>query len=175
MRDTVRVGAGDKPGAPTAASGRKGLKPRRVLPIAHGMESFLITLGYGLAALLGVATTVATWEHWRSQHRVKALPDPAPGPTRVDVDLADLSEKRAGNDQEQRQTTVDATMARMTQVAPGGTGAAPWIETRPMVALGPVLAPSAAAAPAEQTEQRAAAPSAQPGTTSAHPGVQSAA
>ena len=112
-----------------------------------GMESFFVALGYGFAALLGVAVVVAVWEHGQLASTALAEPDPAPRPARVDLDLADLNLPPAGNDQEQRQTAVDTTMARMAQPPPGGTAAAPWIETRPMVALGPAVAPTTESAP----------------------------
>jgi len=109
------------------------------------MESLLITLGYGCAALLCVATLVAAWEHWRRRSADGAAPTPttAPAPIRVDVDLVNLDRQPAASDWAQRQTAVDATLARLAAPAPAASSPAPWIETRPMISLGPLVEPKA--------------------------------
>ena len=102
-----------------------------------GMESFLITLGYGFLALLGVAVVVALLEHLRSLQRARTAPPLplAPRATHVDIDLTALDAGTSG-DVAQRQTAVDAALAQM--VRPGRVAAesqSAWIETRPMVGM----------------------------------------
>lgn len=112
------------------------------------MSSFLATLVYGCAALLGTAVMVAAWEHWRHGRQAKLPPTPAPVPAQVDIDLAQTESPQVGNDQAQRQTAVDSTLARMSKPAPAtppGAAQAPWIETHPMVTLGPIVQPQGAA------------------------------
>ena len=115
------------------------LKPSRRRPIVPGMESFLITLGYGLLALLGAAILVALLEHWRSpQGTQRALPPPAAAPraAHVDIDLNAFDTAAASGDAAQRQATVDAALARMSRPSPvAADGQATWIETRPMVGM----------------------------------------
>ena len=111
------------------------------------MSSFLATLGYGCAALLGTAVLVAIWEHWRHGHVAKLPPAPPAGPTEIDVDLTGLNASPMGNDQAQRQMAVDTTLARMSRPPqPQVSGLAPWIETHPMVTLGPAVEPKGAGA-----------------------------
>lgn len=104
-----------------------------------GMESFLITLGYGALALLGVAVAVALWEHMRRPSRTRApqaaLPGPASAPVRVDVDLDALT-PLPDDDQLRRRSTVETAMVRMARPAAISTGAQAWTETRPMVSPG---------------------------------------
>ncbi len=103
------------------------------------MQSFLLTLGYGVIALLAVAVVVAWWEHVqrtqlaKNQHPVTAL-----GPPRVahvDVNLDDLPPDAAAREQAERKAVIDAAMARMARGA-GTPGASSWTETRPMVGPG---------------------------------------
>ena len=109
------------------------------------MQSFLLTLGYGTAALFGVAVLVAWWEHWSRKHRSKPFedfPPPAAGPVRVDVDLVTL-DAVPGTEQLQRQQTLDATLAHAARASGAPTSASAWTETRPMVGPGTGLAPKA--------------------------------
>ncbi len=112
-----------------------------------GMHSFLVTLGYGFAALLSVAMLVALWEHARRQE-VARLPPPLPAPTRaaqVDVDVSMLDAGPPDGDQGLRQTTVDGALQRMSRASPpmARDSRAPWTETRPMVSPGPAIEPQA--------------------------------
>ena len=100
------------------------------------MQSFLITLGYGVIALLAVAIGVAWWEHFRRTHLTKqatfeAAPA-APRAVHVDVDLDALPQLASAQDQVERRATVDAAMSRMVHSA----GSSAWTETRPMVGPG---------------------------------------
>ncbi len=107
------------------------------------MQSFFVTLGYGTLALLGVAVLVAWWEHWSRAHRVNPFAEPmspAPGPVRVDVDLATL-DAAPSSEQQQRQQAVDATMARAARPLGAAESARAWTETRPMVGPGPAVEP----------------------------------
>lgn len=103
------------------------------------MQSFLTTLGYGAAALLGVAIAVALWEHWSRTHRHNPerpdLPLSPSTPVRVDVDLATL-QALPDDEQLQRRNTVETAMARMARPAATGASAQAWTETRPMVSPG---------------------------------------
>ena len=120
-----------------------GLKPGRTLPIVPGMQSFLVTLGYGTLALLGVAVLVAWWEHWSRAHRAmpfEETPLPPSAPVRVDVDLESLDPAPA-TEQQQRQQTVDATLARASRPLGAAEAALAWTETRPMVGPGPAVEP----------------------------------
>lgn len=103
------------------------------------MQSFLITLGYGVIALLVVAVLVAWWEHFRRTHLAKAdqfLIQPLPQrAAHVDVDLDALPQTTAAQDQAERKATVDAAMARMVRSG-SATGSSAWTETRPMVGPG---------------------------------------
>ena len=100
------------------------------------MQSFLITLGYGLIALLAVSIGVAWWEHIRRTHLSKqATLEAAPAAPRaahVDVDLDALPQLANAQDQIERRATVDAAMLRMVHSA----GSSAWTETRPMVGPG---------------------------------------
>ena len=102
------------------------------------MESFLNTLGYGFLALLGAAILVAVLEHLRDARRARLAPPP-PVPLRaahVDIDLTTLHATPAAGDTAQRQTTVDAALARMVRPASAAADRqAAWIETRPMVGM----------------------------------------
>ena len=105
------------------------------------MQSFLVTLGYGTAALLVVAVLVAWWEHWSRAHRAapfEEAPAPPPAPVRLDVDLATLDVAPA-TEQQQRQLTVDATLARAARPLGAAESALAWTETRPMVGPGPAV------------------------------------
>ena len=107
------------------------------------MQSFLVTLGYGTLALLGVAVLVAWWEHWSRSHRAtpfEETPPPTPAPVRVDVDLASLDSAPA-TEQQQRQQAVDATLARAARPLGAAEVALAWTETRPMVGPGPAVEP----------------------------------
>ena len=102
-----------------------------------GMESFLITLGYGFLALLGAAVVVALLEHLRNSQRARLAPPPAvvPRAAHIDIDLMALDAGTSG-DVAERQTAVDAALAQM--VRPGRVAAesqSAWIETRPMVGM----------------------------------------
>ena len=102
------------------------------------MEQLFATLGYGLAALLGVAALMAMAEHL---HRRAKPPPPAPtllpqaAVVDVDVDLTLLAAP-SPDDQQMRQATVRTAMSRMTRPAPSG-----WTETRPMVSSGAAAEP----------------------------------
>ena len=102
------------------------------------MDGFFATLGFGLAALLAVATLVAAWEHWRhTQLSTPRLHEPLPPKAaHVDVDLEQLAAVPAANDQSARQATMSAAWAGMTSPPSPAAVAAMWIETRPMVGLG---------------------------------------
>ena len=108
------------------------------------MHSFLITLGYGTAALLGVAILVAWWEHWCRVSRARLphadLPAPPPAPVRVDVDLATLDAAPATG-QLQLAHAVGATLARAARPLGVAQSALTWTETRPMVGPGPAVNP----------------------------------
>ena len=107
------------------------------------MQSFFATLGYGTVALLAVAVLVAWWEHWSRAHRAAPFADapaPPPAPVRVDVDLATLDLAPA-TEQQQRQQTVDATLARAARHLGAAESALAWTETRPMVGPGPAVEP----------------------------------
>lgn len=122
-----------------AGRGAIVLKPSRKRPIVSGMESFLITLGYGFLALLGAAILVALLEYWRSPQRVRrALPPPAAAPraAHIDIDLAVFDGAAALGDAAERQAAVDAALSRMVRPGPvAANGQAAWIETRPMVGM----------------------------------------
>ena len=118
------------------------LKPSCKGPIVSGMESFLITVGYGSLALLGTAVGVALLEHWRHPQRGRMTlpPPPLQRAAHVDVDLSTLGASAPGGDAEQRQATVTEAMTRMAQ--PGATATVSdtqpnWIETRPMAGMSP--------------------------------------
>lgn len=104
------------------------------------MVTFLATLAWGFAALLGVAVAVASWEYLQSRSR-RRLPLDAPPPRRVvslDVDLDRLAHSPAVplGDQAQRAAALDHILARMgtgpAESAPQSAQA--WTETQPMVA-----------------------------------------
>jgi hypothetical protein len=91
------------------------------------MQGIFLTLGYGLAGLLGVAVLIALLEHLRARQRPPAPLLPAqPRAIHVDLDLDQLP--ASGGEGGQRQAATDQVMARMTQP---GTG---WPETSPMIA-----------------------------------------
>lgn len=91
------------------------------------MQGIFLTLGYGLAGLLGVAVLVALLEHLRARQRPPVPLLPAQ-PRAIHVDL-DLDQLPAGSgEQGQRQAAADHAMARMTQPGSG------WPETSPMIA-----------------------------------------
>ena len=104
------------------------------------MDGFIVTLGYGLAALLAVAMLVAAIEAWR--HRAQSPPRlEVPKPAKaafVDVDLEQLAAPSAVGDQSARLATMNAAMAGMASPPAKAPAPAPWIETRPMVGLGSV-------------------------------------
>ena len=103
-----------------------------------GMESFLITLGYGFLALPVAAILVAVVEHLRSPQRACLAPAPpvAPRAAHVDIDLAALDSTPAAGDTAQRQAIVDAALAHMVRPASAAADRqASWIETRPMVGM----------------------------------------
>ena len=104
------------------------------------MENFFTTLGYGLLALLGVATVVAFWEQWRSRQVAGFLPTLAPSGVaavhRLDIDLSALEPLHSSSDRVERQATVDGAMQRMARAPTSADDPAFWIETRPMVAPG---------------------------------------
>jgi hypothetical protein len=103
------------------------------------MQSFLLTLGYGVIALLAVAVVVAWWEHVqrtqlaKNQHPVTAFVPPRA--SHVDVNLDELPQAAAAQEQAERKAVIDAAMARMARSA-GTPGASSWTETRPMVGPG---------------------------------------
>ena len=103
------------------------------------MQSFLITLGYGVIALLAVSIGVAWWEHFRRTHLSKQAPlevaPAAPRAAHVDVDLDALPQLANAQDQAERRATVDAAMSRMVRGS-GAAGSSAWTETRPMVGPG---------------------------------------
>jgi hypothetical protein len=103
------------------------------------MQSFLITLGFGVIALLVVAVLVAWWEHFRRTHLSKTdgvvIQAPAQRAAHLDVDLDALPQAMAAQDQAERKATVDAAMARMVRGA-NATNSSAWTETRPMVGPG---------------------------------------
>jgi hypothetical protein len=103
------------------------------------MQSFLITLGFGVIALLVVAVLVAWWEHFRRTHLSKTddawIQAPIQRAAHVDVNLDALPQATAAQDQAERKATVDAAMARMVRGA-NATGSSAWTETRPMVGPG---------------------------------------
>ena len=103
------------------------------------MHDFLITLGYGVAALLAVAVLVAWWEHLADPRRMRAPAPPPPpaAPVRVDVDLDTLDQQPPG-DQSERTHAVNATLARIARAGATGTQLTAWTETRPMVAPSPL-------------------------------------
>ena len=107
------------------------------------MNGFFVTLGYGLAALLAVATLVAGWEHWRHRHdSLRRFDEPMPAKAaHVDVDLAQLCAPSGSDDQSARQATMSAALAGMASPPAVAPAAAVWIETRPMVGLGVVAEP----------------------------------
>jgi hypothetical protein len=103
------------------------------------MQSFLVTLGFGVIALLVVAVLVAWWEHFRRTQLSKTndvvIPAPPQRAAHVDLDLDALPPAAAALDQAERKATVDAAMARMVRGA-NATGSSAWTETRPMVGPG---------------------------------------
>jgi hypothetical protein len=100
------------------------------------MENFIITLGYGVAALLAVAVLVAAWEHWVATHGGSKPPQelPSAAPPRVDVNLDTLT----ATEQSDRAHTVNATLARLARASATGSLPSAWTETRPMVAPGAI-------------------------------------
>ena len=103
------------------------------------MQSFFLTLGYGVITLLAVSVVVAWWEHFRRSHlaenqRVPTEPLPVRA-SHVDVNLDELPQRAAAQDHAERKAVVDAAMARMVRSA-GMPGASSWTETRPMVGPG---------------------------------------
>lgn len=108
------------------------------------MLGILEILAWAGGTLLAAAVAVACWEQWR-QGRCRANPalPAAPRAVSVDVDIDTLLEQPRG-DRHERISTFDTAMDRMASgpgaglPAPSGTA---WIETRPMVSLGPVAEP----------------------------------
>jgi hypothetical protein len=107
------------------------------------MQNFLLTLGYGTLALLGVAVFVAWWEHWSRTHRsapFEELPGSPPRAIRVDVDLATL-DGTPGGEQQQLQQTLNAALTHAARPSGAAPGSLAWTETRPMVGPGPAVEP----------------------------------
>lgn len=129
--------------SPCAAWGEAGAGVGPQVPAAcaemPAMQSFFLTLGYGLIALLAVSVLVAWWEHVHRSHLLKnqhLTTEPLPARAcHVDVNLDALPLLAAAQDQAERKAMVDAAMARMVRSA-GMPGASSWTETRPMVGPG---------------------------------------
>jgi hypothetical protein len=108
------------------------------------MLGILEIFAWAGGTLLTAAVAVAGWEQWR-QGRLPAPPTTpaAPRAVSVDVNVDALLEQPLG-DRHERISTFDTAMDRMSSGPGAGLQAPPgtaWIETRPMVSLGPVVEP----------------------------------
>ena len=108
------------------------------------MLGILEILAWAVGVLLATAIAVAFWEQWRQAgRRAPVAPSTAPRAVSVDVDIETLLEQPM-SDRHERISTFDTAMDRMASgpdAAPPAPSATAWIETRPMVSLGPVVEP----------------------------------
>ncbi len=97
------------------------------------MTTLLVTLGWGLLALLALSVLVALWEFLRSTERRPWTGTPAASQApALDVDLAQLGSA----DQRQREAVLDSALARLGSATGNATSLQAWSETRPMVTPG---------------------------------------
>ncbi len=117
------------------------------------MQTFLSTLGWGLASLLLLSVVVALWEYLRSTERRPWDGEAAlPRSISLDVDLGRLAEA-PGADSQRRQAALDGALARMGSALGAGAALQAWTETQPMVSPGPPVVPGAPAGAHAQTER----------------------
>lgn len=116
------------------------------------MIEFLNWLGLALAGLMGVAVTIATWEHLRHQtlvepHLHAALLASAGRAQELDVDLplgalaSDGTGAAAGAGAAEppaSRVLMSQTLNRASSQARHGREASPWLDTQPRVSLGDV-------------------------------------
>jgi hypothetical protein len=113
------------------------------------MQTFLSTLGWGLASLLLLSVVAALWEYLRATERRPWDGQAAlPRSVSLDVDLAHLADAPVA-DSQRRQAALDGAMARLGS----GSGLQAWTETQPMVSPGPPLERSPLTAHEAHTER----------------------
>jgi hypothetical protein len=108
------------------------------------MLSIASWIGFGAAALLGVAVAVAWWEHLarqagRAQGNAQAAEPAKPRLVQVDVALdalAALGPPAAEGDSAARREALDGALGRMALAGANAESRRAWIDTAPMIGPG---------------------------------------